>query len=43
MSYRGVVDIRLIIPGLSFVPTEINFIQYSDSTPVLVYECLTCK
>jgi len=43
MSYGGVVEIPLIIPGPSFVPTEINYIQYSDSTSVLVYECLTCK
>jgi hypothetical protein len=36
MSYAGVVDIRLIIPDPSFVPTEINYIQYSDSTLVLM-------
>lgn len=43
MSYAGVVGIRLIIPGLSFVPTEINYMQYSDSTSLLLCECLTCK
>jgi len=32
MSYTGVDDIRLIIPGLSFLPTEINYIHYFDST-----------